>query len=102
MGGFVPQNIYLGNDTHACDVNTPDDCPTCTLQQDCYNPCVEEDCEICFGQTDPLDPDCTEVGCTSGTMVGCVDAADCAPGTPGLDPNLTHFCLTGCCTPIPA
>ena len=104
MSAGISQNIYLGNEEHPCDAANPDNCSTCTLQNSCYNPCVAEDCEICFGQTEPLDPSCTEVGCTSGTEEACTDELDCDPNdpdNPNLDPNFTYFCLTGCCTPLP-
>ena len=89
MGGFTSQNVYLGNEEHPCGLENIEDCTTCTLQENCANPCVAEECEICFGQTEPIDPDCVEVGCVGG--IACETSADCEEN---------YFCSTGCCVPI--
>ncbi|MGB1700413.1 MAG: hypothetical protein ACPHRO_10690, partial [Nannocystaceae bacterium] len=80
---------YLGNEEHPCSMDDINACTTCTLQESCANPCVEEECEICFGQTGPIDPDCVEVGCVDGDP--CTTSDDCEEG---------FFCSTGCCVPI--
>ncbi|EDM80966.1 putative lipoprotein [Plesiocystis pacifica SIR-1] len=84
------QFIYLDSSPN-CSLDNLDGCQNCTFYEDCANPCVPEECELCFGQ-DPseLDEDCEEPSCPEG-FDSCINTADCPEG---------FFCSTGCCYPI--
>jgi hypothetical protein len=70
-----------------------DDQRPCTPVPDCQNTCDE--CELCVGRTTLL-PSC------SGTP-----GPACAPGVRACDPQgladcgINHYCITGCCVPLP-
>ncbi|MFO7566983.1 MAG: hypothetical protein R6X02_30340 [Enhygromyxa sp.] len=84
------QFIYL--DGAECSLANLDACQSCTFFENCNNPCMPEDCELCFGQ----DP--SELPEECGGEPTCPD---------GLDPCLVDnecmegwFCQTGCCIPV--
>jgi hypothetical protein len=81
---------YLGNGD-ACSLDNLAGCQSCTYHEGCNNPCVPEECELCFGQTiEDLPEDCTEAACPAGTD-NCESSDDCEVG---------WYCQTGCCYPI--
>ncbi len=52
-----PYTVYLGNGD--CDLATIGECPTCTPNPSCFDPCGDEECEVCFAKTvDSLDDSC--------------------------------------------
>jgi hypothetical protein len=84
------QFVYL--DGADCSLDSIDSCQSCTFYENCNNPCVPEDCELCFGQ-DPseLPEECGgEPSCPEG-LDGCLDSTECDEGL---------YCQTGCCVPI--
>jgi hypothetical protein len=73
-----------------CALDNLDVCEECTLQiEECGNPCIPEECELCFGETE-LPEECDEPGCPEG-MIPCETTDDC--------PEF-HYCVTGCCVYI--
>ena len=81
--------IYLDSNPE-CSMDNLDACNNCTFFDICNNPCVQMDCELCFGQTEEdLPPECEEPTCDFGTP--CLQQSDCMDG---------DFCQTGCCVPI--
>ena len=83
-------NIFLGSGGN-CSLSNIDECQTCTIVEDCLNPCVPDDCELCFGE-DQLPEGCDDPKCPEG-QDPCVD--DGNPETPSCPEGL--FCQTGCC-----
>ena len=58
-------------------------------RRECGNPCVPEECEICFGETEPPE------GCDGNECLSdlpCDATADCP---------VDFFCYLGCCYPPP-
>ena len=44
-------NLFLGFQTGGpteCGVDTLDQCNSCTINPDCFNPCDKDGCELCF------------------------------------------------------
>jgi len=82
-------NVFLNSDEDGeCALDNLEACQSCTINDDCGNPCDGE-CELCFGQ-DELPPGCDEAECKFGDA--CEVVADC--------PN-DWYCLQGCCLPPP-
>ncbi len=89
----IPYTVYT-NPALApnCTLDVIDDpalCPPCTPTEDCDNPCVPADCELCPGQTvDDLPPECDDrPRCPEG-QTSCTVTTDCP---------LYHYCSLGCC-----
>jgi len=89
-------SVYLGTENDdgdgTCNLDNlldPVACAVCTQVPGCFNPCVEEECELCFAGE--LPEDCDEPGCPPGIQ-SCMETADCPMGL---------NCLTGCCFPQP-
>ena len=81
--------IFL-NSSPDCALDNLDACSECTPQiEDCGNPCEPEECEICFGETEPPEG-CGGVSCP-GDMA-CAMTSDCPTD---------YFCYLGCCYPPP-
>ena len=81
--------IFL-NSSPDCALDNLDACSECTPQiEDCGNPCVPEECEICFGETEPPEG-CGGVSCPAGDP--CMSNADCPTD---------YFCYLSCCYPPP-
>jgi hypothetical protein len=86
------RDIYLGS-SPLCSLGNLDACESCTFQEGCQNPCEEDKCEQCFGQSEPPEG-CGPATCDPGVMPCEVDqngVHDCGEG---------FFCSTGCCYPI--
>lgn len=80
-------DIYLGDKD--CAADKLDQCETCTKNDDCDDPCMAENCELCFGQTE-LPPGCDMPEC-EGLDPCTIDKqgmSNCPEGT---------YCQTGCC-----
>jgi len=86
MGGKV--NIFL-NSHPDCSIDNIAACEQCTQSDDCINTCEEEECELCFGETE-LPEGCDENTCDFGDT--CNTAADCPTD---------WYCLNECCYPPP-
>ena len=85
-------DIFL-NSGPDCALDNLDACQTCTSQiTDCGTPCVPEDCQICFGQTEPPD------GCGGNDCP--MNFTPCDPDHPDDCPT-DFFCYLGCCYPPP-
>jgi len=83
---YGPIDIQL-NSHPDCALDNLDVCEECTLQiEECGNPCVPEECELCFGEAE-LPEECDEPGCPEG-MIPCETTDDC--------PEF-YYCVTGCC-----
>jgi hypothetical protein len=89
QGPDGPVDIFLNGDPE-CNVDNLDACTMCTSQiEECGNPCIPEDCEICFGETEPPE------GCDGNECLSelpCTDNPDCPTD---------FFCYLGCCFPPP-
>ncbi|HEY8377153.1 MAG TPA: hypothetical protein VIK91_11720, partial [Nannocystis sp.] len=83
--------VYLGDKD--CSLANLDACTQCTPNPDCLNPCMPDECELCFAE-DELPPGCQEPSCPDGQVPCEVDDM----GGSGC-PEET-FCSTGCCVPI--
>jgi len=84
-----PVDIFL-NSGPDCSFDNLDACESCTSQiEECGNPCVPEECEICFGETEPPEG-CGENTCTSD--LPCTQTSDCPTD---------YFCYLDCCYPPP-
>lgn len=74
-----------------CDATTiadPNACPRCEKQPSCNNPCNNEQCILCPGQTpDDLPDTCNGQSCPVGSAV-CGTGVACPEG---------QFCIGGCC-----
>jgi hypothetical protein len=78
-----------GDSTCTVDVLTdPDLCHPCTQVPACLNTC--EDCEVCFGDDEPLPEECggEQVCLPEQQQCGQIGQDECPVG---------QFCLTGCC-----
>jgi len=83
----MSHDIFLGSEN--CSVETIDQCQMCTKNDDCDDPCMPENCEICFGETEPP-PGCDMPMC-EGLDTCTIDKdglSNCPEGT---------YCQTGCC-----
>ncbi len=88
--------VYLGSKVDGdgdstCTVDVLDDpalCHPCTQVPACINTC--DDCEVCFGDDDPLPPECggEQVCSREQQQCGQIGQDQCPEG---------QFCLTGCC-----
>ena len=80
-------DIFLGSDD--CSVDNIENCQMCSKNDDCDDPCMPEQCEICFGETDPPE------GCDMPT---CEGLDPCTIDKEGMSncPEGT-YCQTGCC-----
>jgi hypothetical protein len=86
-----PVDIFL-NSGPDCSLQNLDACQSCTSQiDDCGTPCVPEECQICFGESEPP-PGCGGNMCPSGNP--------CDADQPGSCPA-SYFCYLGCCYPPP-
>jgi hypothetical protein len=86
-----PVDIFLNSDPD-CALDNLDACEPCTSQiDDCGTPCVPEECQICFGETEPPEG-CRETMCPSGDPCD-GDQPDSCP--------MDYFCYLGCCYPPP-
>jgi hypothetical protein len=86
-----PINIFL-NSGPDCSFDNLDACQSCTSQiDDCGTPCVPEECQVCFGETE-VPEGCGENTCPSGES--------CSGDDPGSCPQ-DYFCYLGCCYPPP-
>jgi len=89
--------IWLGSETQQthCEFSTsadPTQCRPCTPVPDCQNDCQE--CELCVGKPS-LPASCGSAG------PRCADRLDaCDPRQLGACGPL-HYCITGCCVPLP-
>ena len=94
-------HVWLGSESAQaahCELQSsadPSQCHPCTPVPDCQNDCAA--CELCVGKT-TLPASCGG----SGALVPV-----CDPGVTPCDPNeqgacgTTHYCITGCCVPLP-
>jgi hypothetical protein len=84
-------DIFLNSDPE-CSLDNLDACSECTSQiDDCGVPCVPEECQICFGETEPPE------GCGDNT---CPSGDPCDGDVPDSCP-MDYFCYLGCCYPPP-
>lgn len=81
-------DVFLGDPN--CSLANIPQCKPCTKNMDCDNPCMPEQCEVCFGEVEPP-RGCEEPKCPAG-VDACLINADCPDGT---------YCQTGCCFPLP-
>ena len=83
-------DIFLGDEN--CSLANIGTCLECTKNEDCDDTCQPENCEVCFGETEPP-PGCDMPSCdnTDPCKVDNMGNSDCPEGT---------FCSTGCCVPI--
>ena len=90
--GGMSYDIYLGDaDCNLADIQS---CSTCTKNDQCDDDCNPDNCEVCFGQTEPP-PGCEDPMCENGMDSCTIDNMgndNCPLGT---------YCSTGCCWPIP-
>lgn len=92
--------VYLGTedagDNGTCNLANVADpmlCAPCTIVPGCFNPCEDDECEVCIGQVE-LPDGCEEAKCPDA-LVSC----DPALGSADCPDDLA--CITGCCTPVP-
>jgi hypothetical protein len=81
-------DIFLGD--LDCSLADIDSCQQCTKNLDCDEECHPEECEVCFGETEPP-PGCDDPSCEAGSdpcMIDDMGQSDCAEG---------YYCKTGCC-----
>jgi hypothetical protein len=114
-GEYVWIGTYDANGVGTCDIGDigqPDfheQCHPCVPVPGCNNPCGV--CELCIGKTE-LPPECYGEGGSgqggSGQGGGGGSPPQQCPenvqacGLPGQDPcPSNHYCITGCCVPIP-
>lgn len=93
--------IWLGSETAQgghCELASsadPNACRPCTPVPECQNDCAP--CELCVGKTaGELPASCGGAGvpqCNPGVT-------PCDPAEPGACGRL-HYCITGCCVPLP-
>jgi hypothetical protein len=89
IGGGQSLFIFL-NSGGECSLENLGACQQCTQVEECTNPCVDEDCELCFGE-DELPPGCTTPTCPAGQEPCQMDNPE-EPPCPG-----TLYCISGCC-----
>ena len=99
-GSYVWLGSYDEDKNGTCTLAVIDDatkCKPCTPVPGCNNPC--EICELCLGKTE-LPPEC-DPGSGGGPPGQCPpNVQPC--GVVGQDPcPSNHYCITGCCVPIP-
>lgn len=82
--------IFL-NSAPDCALDNLDACTQCTPQiDDCGTPCVEGECQLCFGQNE-LPEGCDKNDCPAGGDP-CETSDDCPD---------SYFCYLNCCYPPP-
>jgi hypothetical protein len=81
-------SIFL-NSHPDCSFENLAACESCTQSEDCVNDCAPEECEVCFGETEPPEG-CDEGMCDTGDP--CMSNADCPTD---------YACYLGCCYPPP-
>ena len=86
------QNVFLGLQIHdpngGCSAADLDQCNSCTIVPECFNPCESEACELCLlDAPEDLAPGCTEPSCPDG-VDSCMGPFDCGEG---------QHCSGGCC-----
>jgi hypothetical protein len=85
-------DIFL-NSSPDCSLDNLDACSLCTSKiDDCGVPCVPEDCQVCFGETEPPEG-CGDTMCPNDLMPCDSDNPDACP--------TDFFCYLGCCYPPP-
>jgi hypothetical protein len=90
VGDGTTIDIFL-NSSEDCSLTNLEACLECTSQiDDCGNPCVPEECQVCFGEVEPPE------GCD---MPGCPAGVD--PCETNMDCPTDFFCLQNCCYPPP-
>ena len=85
-------DVFIGDPD--CSLNNIATCQMCTKNDDCDDECVPENCEICFGQTEPP-PGCTDPDCTDNGGMPCM-----IDDMGGSNCPEDMYCQTGCCVPI--
>lgn len=86
-----PVDIFL-NSGPDCTLDNLEGCQTCTSQiDDCGVPCLDTECQICFGQSEPPE------GCREND---CPNTDPCDSDSPDDCPT-DFFCYLGCCYPPP-
>lgn len=85
-------SVWIFLNSHPdCALDNLDACTQCTPQiEDCGNPCVPEDCELCFGEDEPPEG-CKDPSCPEGIQM-CEINDDCPAD---------FFCYLNCCYPPP-
>jgi cysteine-rich repeat protein len=84
------QYVYLDSSPD-CALDNLEGCESCTFYENCGNPCMPEECELCFGQ-DPEDlPEGCDMPECPDNFPPCLENTDCVEGT---------WCQTGCCVPV--
>lgn len=86
--------VQTGLPDDDCRLDNLDGCVSCVQNEGCLRPCDAQNCEWCFGDTNPA-PNCEEISCPDDAQSCSVDAMgndDCPP---------CQHCLLGCCTPTP-
>ncbi|MCY1064958.1 hypothetical protein OV090_09320 [Nannocystis sp. RBIL2] len=81
-------DIFLGDQD--CSLAQIDSCQQCTKNPDCDDECHPEECEVCFGETEPP-PGCDDPSCEGDAQPCEIDdmgQSDCPEG---------FYCKTGCC-----
>lgn len=84
-------DIYIGDPD--CALSDIASCQMCTKNDDCDDECHPEECEVCFGETEPP-PGCEDPTCDEGQdscMIDDMGQSDCPEG---------FYCKTGCCSPL--
>ncbi|WAS97013.1 hypothetical protein [Nannocystis punicea] len=83
-------DIFLGDPD--CALSDIASCQQCTKNDDCDEECHPEECEICFGESEPP-PGCDDPTCEGfdSCTVDMMGNSNCAEG---------YYCTTGCCYPI--
>ena len=86
----VSYDIFLGDQN--CSLASIETCLECTKNEDCDDACQPENCEVCFGETEP------PPGCDMPT---CEGSEPCKVDNMGnSNCPADQFCSTGCCVPI--
>ena len=86
----VAHDIFLGDMN--CSLANIDTCLECTKNDNCDDTCMPENCEVCFGETEP------PPGCDMPTCDGSDPCKIDNMGNSNCPAD--QFCSTGCCVPI--
>ena len=86
----VAHDIFLGDMN--CSLANIDSCLECTKNDNCDDTCMPENCEVCFGETEP------PPGCDMPTCDGSDPCKIDNMGNSNCPAD--QFCSTGCCVPI--
>jgi len=86
----VAHDIFLGDMN--CSLANIDSCLECTKNDNCDDTCQPENCEVCFGETEP------PPGCDMPTCDGSDPCKIDNMGNSNCPAD--QFCSTGCCVPI--